>query len=192
MIHEAVGEEYPTSWSPDGLHVVYNRWSSETSGAKQWLLPLSGDHQPTPLLGTDFDELQAQFSTDGKWISYTSNESGRYEVYVQPFPPTGSRLQISTEGGTDGRWRGDSGEIFYIAPDNILMSVELSYDGNTIKPSAPRPLFPIPIGGQRGVGVRFNYAVTSDGERFVIDTQLETPHLSPIVVVQNWTAELEK
>jgi hypothetical protein len=192
MIHEAEGEEYPTSWSPDGQHVAYAVWSSDSSTGKQWVLPLSGDGQAAPLFGSDFEEVQAQFSPDGRWISYTSNESGRYEVYIQSFPPTGAKRQISTEGGTDGRWRGNGREIFYIAPDNVLMSVELRYDKDTIQPSAPRPLFRSPIGGQRGIGIRFNYAVSPDGERFLIDTQLETLHSSPIVVVLNWTAELEK
>ena len=144
------------------------------------------------MFGSDFQELQGQFSPDGKWVSYASNESGRSEVYVQPFPPTGAKLQISTEGGTDARWRGDAKEMFYLAPDRTLMAVPLSWSGNTLRPSTPRALFKAPTSGLlAGVGESFFYAVSHDGERFLIHTDAEQSSPGGMVVVLNWTAELE-
>jgi dipeptidyl aminopeptidase/acylaminoacyl peptidase len=194
MIHRAEGngEEWPMSWSPDGDYVVYNRWSSEKSIGSLLLLPLSSDRESTPLFGSDFEELQGQFSPDGKWVSYASNESGRNEVYVQPFPPTGAKLQISTEGGTDARWRGDGQEIFYLTPDRTLMAVQLSSSGNSLRPSTPQALFKTSGTGPSGVGIRFHYAVSHDGERFLIHTDAGQSSPARMVVVLNWTALLEE
>ncbi len=193
MIHQAeANEEWPMSWSPDGEYVVYNRWSSEKSTGSLLLLAVSGDREPAPMFGSDFEELQGQFSPDGKWVSYASNESGRNEVYVQPFPPTGARLQISTEGGTDARWRGDGQEIFYLAPDRTLMAVPLSSSGNTVRPSTPQALFKTTGTGPSGVGIRFHYAVSHDGKRFLIHTDPGQSSPARMVVVLNWTALLEK
>jgi serine/threonine protein kinase len=192
MIHQAEDEEWPVSWSPDGQHILYNRWSSDRSGVL-FLLPLSGDRQPAPMFGSEFEELQAQFSPDGRWVSYTSDESGRREVYVQPFPLTGAKFQISTEGGTDGRWRGDGKEMFYLAPGRTLMAVPLSWSGKTLLPSTPQVLFTAPTSGLPiGVGMRFLYAASHDGERFLIQTDGWKSSAADMVVVLNWTAELEE
>ncbi len=93
------------------------------------------------LFENDYFERGEQFSPDGRWISYTSNETGRQQIYIQSFPPSGGKWQISTGGGTKARWRKDGRELFYIAPDRTLMSVRLSSDGTTFEHSAPQPLF---------------------------------------------------
>jgi hypothetical protein len=125
-------------------------------------------------------------------VSYSSNETGRSEVYVQRLPPTGEKLRISTHGGTDARWRGDGKELFYLAPDRTLMAVEIRAKRDALEASIPKALFKTRISGPLGVGLRFNYVVSAGGERFLINT-LEEGEVSPrIVVVLNWTAELEQ
>src|SRR5262249_39294339 len=88
----------PTDWSPDGRFVLFRKTDPQT-GVDLWVLPVSGDKRPSPFLKTPFDEWDGQFSPGGKWIAYESNESGRFEIYVQPFPGPGEKFQISTNGG---------------------------------------------------------------------------------------------
>jgi dipeptidyl aminopeptidase/acylaminoacyl peptidase len=177
---------YAMSWSPDGQHILF------LSPRGLGILPLTGDRRPFSFLETDFDEIEPQFSPNGKWISYTSNESGRNEIYVQSFPVTGGKWQISTDGGNDARWRPDGKEIFYIAPDRKLMAVRVSPNGNALEPSAPVPLFQTRVSGVLGTGLRFNYTVSLDGERFLIATEVGETRYEPFIVVLNWTALLEK
>jgi dipeptidyl aminopeptidase/acylaminoacyl peptidase len=192
LIQEASdGEEWPMSWSSDGQHLVYNRWSNDTSSGRLWLLSLSGEGQAELLLASEFEEVQAQFSPEGRWISYSSNESGSQEVYVERFPRTGDKWRISTDGGSDGRWRGDGREIFYLAPDRRLMAVQLNPEDGALHPSRPQALFQTGSGGPLGTGLRFNYAVSGDGQRFLIHTAAGRARPAPIVVVLNWFDELK-
>src|SRR5260370_34481237 len=82
------------------------------------VLPLAGDRKPFPFLSTQFSEAQGAFSPDGKWVAYQSNESGRYEIHVRPFPGPGGQWQVSTSGGISPRWRGGGEELYYISPDS--------------------------------------------------------------------------
>jgi dipeptidyl aminopeptidase/acylaminoacyl peptidase len=172
--------------SPDGQQILY------MSEIDLWLLPLAGERTPTAFLDTEFMEIEGQFSPDGKWVSYSSDETGRLEVYVQRYPPTGGKWQISTRGGTDARWAPDGKELVYLAPDRTLMSVQLETAGTAPMPSTPRPLFQTRISGPLGPGVRFNFVVGTDGERFLIVSDTEEASPSPIIVVLNFTAELEQ
>ena len=94
-----------------------------------WVLSVDGEPKPVPFLATDFDERSGQFSPDGRWVAYESNESGRYEIYVRGFPQTGGKWLVSVAGGTQPRWRRDGREIYYVAPDNKLMAVEVKPSG---------------------------------------------------------------
>src|SRR5262249_30530126 len=116
-------------------------------------------------------------------------ETGRYEVCVQPFPATGAKWQISTGGGGQERWRRDGKELFYLAPDGKLMAVEVNA-GAGFKFSVPKPIFQTQI--DRGPYARYHYAVTTDGQRFLLNTPVEDAAPSPINVVMNWTAVLKK
>src|SRR4029077_15422640 len=107
----------PVSWSPDGRFIMYVSSGSAT-GNDLFVLPLSADRKPVPFLQTKFNEGAGQFSPDGRWVAYQSDESGKYEVYVAPFPGPAGKWQISTAGGTNPRWRRDGTEIFYMAPDD--------------------------------------------------------------------------
>jgi Tol biopolymer transport system component len=125
-------EKYATSWSRDGRFLLYTTENPETK-SDLWVLPVQGDHKPTPFLRTEFNESSGQFSPDGHWIAYTSDESGSDEIYVREFSSgsegswdAAGKWLISKSGGTEPRWRGDGKELFYVAPDAKLMSVEIS------------------------------------------------------------------
>jgi serine/threonine protein kinase len=190
----------PLSWSPDGRFVLYMIRTGNGAGAPDnlWLLPLFGDRKPVPFLQTPFDEPQAQFSPDGRWVAYVSNESGRYEVYVVPFPgPGGGKWQISTAGGRLPRWRHDGKEIFYLAADNKLMGAVVNAEGSSIEVGAVRPLFQTRAAnsaGSQGLigGGAYTYDVSADGQRFLINTAIAPGQTAPITIVVNWTAGLRK
>lgn len=105
----------PDDWSSDVKFIVYEALNSKTK-LDLWLLPMTGDRQPVPFLQTDFNEQQAQFSPDAKWIAYTSDESGAPEVYVQAFPALGNKLRISIRGGCQPQWRRDGKELSTLPP----------------------------------------------------------------------------
>ena len=181
-------DKIPNDWSSDGQFIVYQTSNPKTKW-DLWVLPMSGDRQPLPFLQTEFNEGQAQFSPDGKWIIYTSDESGAPEVYVQTFPSSEGKWRVSTDGGAQPRWRKDGRELFYIASDRTLMAVEVKL-GDTFEASVPKPLF-----GTRVVSLtefRNHYVVTRDGERFLINSTLEETTATPINVIVNWTADLNR
>jgi Tol biopolymer transport system component len=179
-------EKYPESWSPDGQFILYHDLGGST-GYDLYILPLSGDRKPHPFLQTRFDELAGQFSPDGHWVAYQSNESGRPEVYVTPFPGQRGKWQISTGGGAYPRWRHDGAEIFYLTPDNKLMAAAVNGKGSSFEVGAVKPLFQT-----RASRNRYEYAASADGQRFLINTAPEQPASAPITVVLNWTAGLRK
>src|SRR5207245_2782644 len=128
FIHSARINAVPDDWSPDGKWIVYQLDGGKT-GTDLWLAPTGGqasaDNKPITYLQTPFVESEARFSPDGKWMAYTSNESGRNQVYVQAIPAGSGKWQISTEGGSAPHWRRDGKEIFYIALDRKLMVVPM-------------------------------------------------------------------
>src|SRR5262249_36630279 len=115
-------------WSPDGRYLLYMAVDPKTR-SDLWVLPVAsgtaGDRKPVPYLRTPAWEAQGQFSPDGRWIAYTSDESGQSQIYVQSFPAGGGKYQVSTGGGTQPRWRRDGKELFYIAADGKLMAVDV-------------------------------------------------------------------
>jgi hypothetical protein len=146
------------------------------------------------LLQTEFNETQGQFSPDGRWLAYTSDESGAAEqVYVQPFPATGDKWPISNSGGWQPRWRGDGKELFYVAPDGQLMVVAILAASNSthFKASVPQALFQTAM-PNRQQSFLFFYDVTADGRRFIINTDPRGGSQSVINVVVNWQAGLKK
>jgi eukaryotic-like serine/threonine-protein kinase len=172
-------------WSPDGKWVVYHEVGHDTA-SDIWLLPLTGDRKPVPYLQTPFDERSARFSPDGKWMAYESDESGRTEIYVQTFPASGAKYQISTLGGTDAQWRRDGKELFYIGADKKLMAVPVKL-GSTLQVAAPQALFPVPE-------INSVYQPSVDGQRFLVDVPAggEVAAAPPLTVVTNWEKGLKK
>src|SRR5439155_11831324 len=106
----------PIDWSADGRFLLFRSEDPQT-GNDLWVLPLSGDKKPFPFLNTPFEEGEGQFSPDGKWIAYQSNESGRFEIHDQPFPGPGGKFQISSNGGAQPRWNKNGKEVFYVPLD---------------------------------------------------------------------------
>ena len=136
-------------------------------------------------LNTEFDERHGQFSPDGRWIAYRSNESGRYEIYVRSFSGPDGQWQISTAGGIAPRWRHDGKELYYIAPDGKLMAVPIRGQGTTLEPGTPVALFQTRIVGGGTYPNRQQYDVASDG-RFLINVSTDDATASPITLLLNW------
>ena len=179
LLLQSAEAKWPNAWSPDGRFILYN--SSQNNGDLM-LLPLSGARKPYPFLSTPFNENQGIFSADGKWVAYQSNESGRFEIYVRPFPGPGGQWQVSTGGGTSPRWRSDGKELYYLAPDNKLLAVAAAVQGTTFVPGTPQVLFqthPPPVAPKQ------QYDVSRDG-RFLINTELQDTATEPIHLLLNW------
>ncbi len=150
---------------------------------------LAEDRDPIPFLQTPFAEVSGRLSPDSRWMAYMSDESGQFEIYVQNFPESGGKWQISTSGGVYPQWRADGRELFYLGLDDTLMAVDIEADGETPVAGIPQVLFPIngPTFLQRN-----NYDVTADGQRFLVNSFVEDAVRAPITWVLNWTAQLEQ
>jgi eukaryotic-like serine/threonine-protein kinase len=177
----------PNSWSPDGRYLVYIAFQGAPgSKADLWLLSLP-DGKASPLLQTQFDELQGVFSSDGRWLAYASNESGRFEIYVQPFPGPGGKWQISTSGGIHPRWARGGKELFFLAPEGKIMSVEVRAH-TVFEAGAPKALFATALKNVPGPP----YDVSSDGQRILLNRPIGEESSPPITLVQNWTTLLRR
>ncbi len=176
-----------TDWSPDGRYVIASS-PQQATGEDLWLIPLSGDKKPFKFLGPPSDQIHGNFSPDGRFVAYTSNESGRFQVYVQTFPLSDRKSQVSTDGGYEPRWRGDGHEIYYLSEDRKLMAVSVGA-GPTF--DIPKLLFQTRV--PEGItSRRTHYVPSRDGQRFLVNTQSDDALPSPITVVLNWQAELKK
>jgi serine/threonine protein kinase len=180
-----------TDWSLDGAFLLYR--SFDPRRAYDILALRLEDRKSFPLVQTDADERNAQFSPDGKWIAYQSNESGRFEIWVQPFSVPGNerrgKWQISARGGGQVRWNRNGRELYYLSPDGRLMAAPIRFtaDGNAIEPSTPQVLFRW-IGtdlGRQGTALA-PYAVSKDGQRFLYGTTKVQPNTSPLTMILNW------
>jgi Tol biopolymer transport system component len=178
--------EFPTSVSRDSRFLLYRGMGTGRTGTDLWAYPL-GRHrvvEPRPFLSREFDQEQGQFSPDGRWAAYVSNESGPREVFIASssldaatgFARAGSGEQLSKGGGTSPRWRGDGRELFYLASDGTVMSVDLS-TARGFAAGAPTPLF-------RVAGVLPDWGVSPDGNRFLLAVPVRSP--PPFDVVLNW------
>jgi hypothetical protein len=187
----------PSDWSRDGRFLLYAQQDPRTK-ADLWALPLASDATPagppTPFAITEFNEDQGRFSPDTHWVAYVSDESGRSEIYVQPFPAAtggGSKTQVSRDGGDEPRWRHDGKELFYLSLDGKLMAVSVA-EGPTFRAGVPESLFQaLVVRGRREslLGVS-RWDVAPDGKHFLIN-KVKTSS-EPLTVVLNWTAELKK
>jgi Tol biopolymer transport system component len=195
-------DKVPFDWSPDGRFILFGVGAFQ-AGTDLWVLPLFGDRKAFPVLQTPFTEVPGRFSPDGRWIAYASDESGRREIYVVPFPgqggasgaapaleTRGAKWHVSTAGGSWPRWRSDGKEIFYLAPDKTLMSAAVNAAGSAFEVGAARPLFDtraLTIGN-----TGFMYDVSPNGQRFLVNTLAEEAAPAPITLVVNWPALLKK
>jgi Tol biopolymer transport system component len=182
------GAKFPTDWSRDGKYVLYHG-SGATTGWDVYLYS-TADHTSKPLIQTPANEEQAQFSPDGRWVVYTSDETGNLEVYVRGFSANGGTWRVSAAGGSQPRWRQDGKELFYVAPDSRLMSVPIN-SGDVFEAGTPRALFetslPLSISPHP-----LQYAVAPDGQRFLVNLPAETVTARPLTLVLNWPAEVKQ
>lgn len=129
---------WPSDWSRDGRFIVYIQQGTKTQ-LDLWLLPTFGDGQPRKYLASEFSEFNGRVSPDGRWMAYTSNETGSNEVFVQSFPEPGRKAQVSKDGGSHPRWRNDGKELFYLGANNKLMAVSVN-EGNDFAAGVPAAL----------------------------------------------------
>jgi len=180
VLHDSL-DKNPMSWSPDGRFALISIIAANTREDIS-VLPLSGAARMEPLVTTEFTEVDAQISPDGRWFAYSSDESGRFEVYVQSFSDKAQRYRVSTSGGFRARWRGDGKELFFVA-DSILKSVAISGAAG-LDFGPPKDLFRI-------VGIA-DYAVTRDGQRILAAASPDQTPDQPATVVLNWNSDLPK
>jgi Tol biopolymer transport system component len=181
------GIAFTHDWSSDGRFIVYGTLGQGT-GEDLWVLPLSGDQKPFGFLTTPFSETQARLSPDGRWLAYSSNESGRIEVYVQSFPKPAGKWQISTDGGAQPRWRGDGKELYYLSSTRV-MAVPITAAAG-LEVGSATPLFDATFSTNP---LRFGateYDVAADGQRFIVSAFTEARN-TPLTIVVNWTARLK-
>ena len=175
-----------SDWSADGKVVLYAITPPNGTGFDIWALPMTGDKKPYPVLNSSFTEMRAKFSPDSRWMAYTSNESGRNEIYVQPFPPSGGKWQVSVDGGEYAYWRRDGKEIIFGTLDGKIMAADVKL-GATFDPGVPRQLFQLP---GRLAGERF--AITADAQRFLVPLVPQAQDRPMLTTVLNWTADIKK
>jgi Tol biopolymer transport system component/predicted Ser/Thr protein kinase len=182
----------PYDWSGDGRWVLYVEVAPNT-GFDLWVLPMTPDGKPAgqarPYLRTPFNETRGRFSPEPspRWVAYQSDESGRYEVYIQAFPEPGGKFQISTGGGQSPQWGPGGRELFYVSPDLKLMAVSLKLGADSVEPSNPRELFLLPV-----VDNGWSPYDTSDGQRFLVPAVPRQQASQPLTVIVNWPALLKK
>jgi eukaryotic-like serine/threonine-protein kinase len=180
--------DIPSSWSPNGRMLAYSEVGAP-DGYDIWVLRLS-DRKAQPFLRTKFNEAAAQFSPDGNWVAYASDESGRNEIYVQPYPGPGRKWQISTVGGREPLWNRNGRELFY-RNGNKMMAVEITLKPS-FSPGTPKVLFEGQYQSLPGISTP-NYDVSSDGQRFLmLKADQQDTSARQINVVLNWFEELKQ
>jgi Tol biopolymer transport system component len=170
------------SVSPDGQYLTY--WVNDETSANHsrdiWVLPLRGKRTPFPLTQTPYSESQSQFSPDGRWVAYNSDESGQREVYVVPFPGPGAKVKVSADGGVFPRWNRNGHELFFVGPQRTLSVASVRVVDGRFNVVETHPLFDLRLSGPAV------YDVAPDGQRFLVHTRDREPAIAPITLVVNW------
>ncbi|MCU1306765.1 MAG: hypothetical protein JWN45_1460 [Acidobacteriaceae bacterium] len=187
------GVKFPQNWSPDGRYILFMKRGVKTR-LDIWALQLFGEKKEYPLLNSSFDEREPQISPDGHWLAYCSDESGNYEIYVQPFTADGKvgvdKRRVSTTGGTQPVWRRDGHELFFVADSGKMMSVDLKKSGTELEFGTPKTLFQTHM--QNRYSILHEYDASPDGQRFLIGTLIGESKAPPPTVILNWTEDLKK
>ncbi len=174
----------PSDWSRDGKYVLVRK------GNELWYLSWP-EHVAKPLLQAKWTVKNAQFSPEGRWIAYASNETGSMEIYVSPFLSGSGKWQVSSAGGQEPRWRQDGKELFYLSPDGKMMAVSVK-TGASFEAGSPSALFQTharqPVSSQD----QFSYDVSGDGQRFLVITKADEANAAPLTVLLNWASEMGK
>jgi len=177
--HATMDDVLPNSWSLDDQQILCTRQTP--SGDHLELLPVAGG-APTRFLTGAGSETNGQISPDGKWVAYASDESGNWEIYVTSFPGAAGKWQVSRGGGTEPRWRGDGGEIFYIGPNGMLMAVSVN-GASAFVTGTPAPLFQIRGRAPISSTDIFTYDVAKDGKRFLVNRYVKPEHVPPLTIL---------
>lgn len=182
-------------WTPDGRYILFLRQSNSPQTSALWAVPLFGDSKPFRVVNSIASETHGRVSPDGKWLAYATNETGKLQVVVEPFPNVSGaksrKWQISADGGLDPKWRRDGHELYYLTLDAKLMAVPVKTD---VKFEAGQPafLFRTPVVIQGALPINRRYDVSSDGERFLMIAAPRATSSTPITLVLNWTSVLNK
>jgi len=174
----------PWDWSRDGKYVLIRK------GTELWYLTLP-EGVSKPLIQANWTVRSAQFSPNGRWMAYASNETGSMEIYVSPFPEGSGKWQISRGGGQEPRWRRDGKELFFLSPDGKIMAVPVE-SSTSFQAGAPAALFQTHRRQPMSSQDLFSYDVSPDGQRFLIATQLDEGNAAPLSVLLNWASAMEK
>ncbi len=177
-------QQGPWDWSRDGKYLLVRK------ERELWYVTMP-DRQARPLLQSPWLVRNAQFSPNGKFVAYSTNDTGNWEVYVSPFPGFGSKWQVSRGGGEEPRWRRDGKELFYLAPDGSLMAAEVNTSAG-FDAGSPSVLFVTHPRQPLSAMDFFSYDVTADGQKFLVNTKVDTSSSAPLSVILNWSAEMEK
>jgi eukaryotic-like serine/threonine-protein kinase len=177
-------DDVPTGWTPDAK-LLLTTSQPVTGGSSLALVDLQGAAKPF-LKGTA-NYTNGQFSPNGKWVLYSSNESGDWEIYATPFPSAAGKVQISRGGGTEPRWRGDGKEAYFLGPQNVLTAVAINEDAGVLSAGASQTLFQIPGRAPISSTDLFTYDVTKDGKRFLVNRYLKPTIVAPLNIVLNAT-----
>lgn len=187
------GANFPSAWSPDGRYIIYERRGVKTR-FDMWVFPMFGDRKEYQLSNSQFDEQTPQFSPDGRWLAYSSDDTGNYETYVQSFSADGKlgadKKRVSTNGGKFPIWRRDGSELFYVAADGRVMAAAVKTGGTEFEFSAPNALFKTRM--LAWISNFHEFDVTPDGQRFLVGTLIGDTKAAPPMVILNWTADLKK
>jgi eukaryotic-like serine/threonine-protein kinase len=180
---ESDERKVPDDWSSDGRFLAYTQAGQTTgrSGLDIWVLPLFGERRPFAFLVSSFYKGHPRFSPDGRWLAYDSDESGRFEVYVQAFPGPGEKLRVSTNSGAQPLWRQDGKELFYLSRDGSVMALSVNTDP-ALELGTPTVLFHSPLVNP----VLPQYGVADNGRRFLFLEPAGDASRTPITVVLNW------
>lgn len=183
FVHDDLNK-LPSDWSRDGKYILYTR------GTDLWFVTFP-DAKNTPFLKAASILRNGQFSPDGKWVAYASNETGKWEIYVTSFPEPRGKWQVSTGGGEQPRWRGDGKELFYLSSDGKMMAAPVT-TGVNFNVRTPAVLFQAAPRQPVSTNDQFVYDVSHDGQRFLMITQVKNAETQPMSVILNWDAELKK
>jgi Tol biopolymer transport system component len=187
------GPNFPSAWSPDGRFIIYLNRGVKTR-RDIWVLPTFGEKKQYLLLNSAFDEQSPQLSPNGRWLAYSSDETGAYEIYVQSFSADGKlgadKKRISTTGGSYPVWRRDGSELFFVAADSQMMSSAVKIDGTEFEFATAKALFKTRMMAHI---INFHeFEVSPDGQRFLIGTLIGETKAAPPTVILNWSAILKK
>jgi hypothetical protein len=193
LLYANAHPKFVSDWSRDGRFIVYSEPDPKTR-YDLWVLPVDGVKAGTPVrfLASEFNEIEGQLSPDVHWMAYTSDESGQRDVYVRPFPAGDGQWKVSIAGGEQPRWRADGRELYYLRADGTMMAAAVKGTNRVFEVETPRPLFRTHL-VETVRSVNFEYDVTPDGKRFLLDSTVEGSTAAlPLTVVVNWASGLKR